>query len=194
MTSDFSVDDLDHLTAVVAASWRAGADRDWSVPAGSLDWSCARTADHAVDTVLAPAFFLASRKVDAYPAGEWSMGPEAGPTAFVEGLETASRILGVVVQAAPADVRAIIWRLQEPTTAPPKDFVPRGAMELILHAHDVASGLGVAFDPPTAGCERLRGHTQHWPMWTIAPGWSPLSMTGDPWADLLRSSGRQPTA
>ena len=60
----FSPGDLAALTEVVAEAWHLGADRDWSVPAGTLEWSCTHTADHAVDTLLAPAFNLASRLED----------------------------------------------------------------------------------------------------------------------------------
>ena len=95
--------DLVELTGIVAAGWRAAAGRDWSVPAGTLDWSCARTADHAVDTVLAPAFFLASRRLDAYPAyGASTPGPEASPDELAGALETATRILVAVVADAAA--------------------------------------------------------------------------------------------
>jgi hypothetical protein len=65
----FSREDLDAVAELVVGSWRSGLDRDWSVPAGTLEWSCGRTADHTVDSVLAIAFFLASRKQDGYP--EW---------------------------------------------------------------------------------------------------------------------------
>ena len=80
--------------------------------------------------------------------------------------------------------------LQRPTimTAPPIDFVPRGATELVLHAHDVCAGLGVPFEPPAALCRRLREHTRPWPMWTVA--WNGLPKTNDPWGDLLAGSGR----
>lgn len=75
----FTCDDLLDLTALVARAWRDGADRDWSAPAGSLDWSCTDTAVHVVDTVLAPAFFLASRKQDDYPGfGVFSPAPTLG--------------------------------------------------------------------------------------------------------------------
>jgi hypothetical protein len=188
----FSCADLDTLAGTVAQAWRSGSDRDWSVPAGSLDWSCTATADHAIDTVLAPAFFLASRKQDDYPAGgPFTMGPDARPDTLIEGIETASRVLIAVVTVADPDVRAVIWRSPRIETRGPADFVPRGALELLVHGHDVCTGLDVAFDPPTELCERLRAHTQLWPHWG-SPGWTQLSMTGNPFVDLLRSSGREP--
>jgi hypothetical protein len=186
----FTVEDLEGLAGLVAGAWRVGLDRDWSVPAGTLEWTCARTADHTLDTVLAPALFLASRRTDDYPAGEpFTLGPDAGPQDLADGVETAARVLAAVVTATPDEVRAIIWRFPRVETRPPADFVPRGALELALHGHDVCAGLGVPFDPPTGLCERLRAHTREWPHWS-SPGWRPLTMTGDPWDDLLRSSGR----
>src|SRR5213082_1091938 len=94
----FTGTDLEALTATVTAAWRSAAHADWSVPAGSLDWTCARTADHTVDTVLAAALFLASRKRDGYPAGEpFTTGANATPAAFIEALEMATRVLVAVV-------------------------------------------------------------------------------------------------
>ena len=140
--------------------------------------------------VLAPAFFLASRKEDGYPAFEpFTLGAQPGPEVLVEGLQTATRILSAVVHAAEPDARAAIWYRPEVEVRGPEDFVPRGALELILHAHDVCTGLDVPFDPPMELCERLRQDTQSWPLWDL-PGWTPPAMTGEPWADLLRSSGR----
>ena len=186
----FSCDDLLALTAEVVDAWRAGADGDWSAPAGTLTWSCTETADHAVDTVFAPALFLASRNQDHYPAfGLSTMGTDASPAVLIEGLQTATTVLAAVVGAAGPETRAIIWRRPTVETAPPADFVPRGALELILHAHDVCAGLGVPFNPGAELCERLRQHTQAWPHWT-SPGWSALALDGDPWTDLLRGSGR----
>src|SRR5688500_9907570 len=116
--------------------------------AGTLEWSCTKTADHVVDAVLAPAFFLASRRLDDYPAGGWSPGENASPEQLADGLEMAARILSAVVRGAEPDTRAIIWRLPHVEARGPIDFVPRGALELILHAHDIAVGLAVDFSPP----------------------------------------------
>jgi len=187
----FSLDDLEAIATEVESSWRSAVDADWSVPAGTVDWTCRATADHAVDTVLAPAFFLASGLQDDYPAFEpFTSGPEATPQQLIDGLATAVRILAAVVTTADPDERAILWRRGgQPHLGAPSDFVPRAGLELVLHAHDVAVGLAVAFDPPRDACDRLRQHTEAWPYWT-SPGWTALTMAGDPWRDLLGSSGR----
>lgn len=185
------MDDLYELSSYVVSAWKAGSDGDWSVPAGTLDWSCTKTADHAVDTLFAPAFFLASRRQDRYPdlGGAFTVGPEARPDQLTEALEVATRVLAAVVAEAGPEVRAMLFRRPEVVTAPPEDFVARGATELILKAYDVAAGLGVPFEPAAELCRRLREHTRPWPMWTVV--WDGLPSTDDPWGDLLTGSGRR---
>lgn len=186
----FTSADLLQLSYQVGQAWAAGAGRDWSVPAGTLEWSCLRTVDHAVDCVYAPAFFLASRRVDDYPdvGFDLTIGAEANPARLAESLQIATRILVAVVRDAGPDVQAIIFRRPEHLSAPAQDFLPRAAVELILHAHDVCSGLRVPFEPPGELCYRLREHTRPWPMWGTT--WANLDRSEDPWVDLLRASGR----
>ena len=186
----FTGHDLTELSDLVATTWSSAAERDWSVPAGTVEWSCIETADHAVDCVYAPAFFLASRRTDAYPdvALDLTLGDGATPLRLVQSLQIASRILAAVVNDAGPDVRAVLFRHPSVLTAPPQDFLARGALELALHAHDVCTGLQVPFEPPAELCERLREHVRPWPMWTLA--WNGLSCSDDPWGDLLVSSGR----
>ena len=98
----FTVDDLYELSDLVVAAWST-ADLDWSVAAGALEWSCRRTADHAVDCVYAPAFFLASRKLGCYPdvGLNLSIGADATPAQLVtECLTTNVRI----ADPSPVDV------------------------------------------------------------------------------------------
>jgi hypothetical protein len=187
----FTTEDLYELSALVATAWTFAADRDWSVAAGTVEWSCIRTADHAVDCVYAPAFFLASRKRDGYPeiGVDLTTGAKANPAGLVQSLRIATRILAAVVNDAGPDVRAIIFRRPEVLIAAPEDFLPRGALELVLHAHDVCMGLQVPFEPPADLCYRLREHTRPWPLWTVA--WNGIAHTEDPWADLLSGAGRQ---
>jgi hypothetical protein len=63
----FTPDDFAELSALVIAAWTSGLDRDWSAPAGTLEWSCFTTADHTIDCVFSYALFLASRRDDVYP-------------------------------------------------------------------------------------------------------------------------------
>ena len=82
----FTAVDLLQLSHLVGQAWTAGVGRDWSVPAGNMEWSCLKTADHAVDCVYAPAFFLASRRVDDYPdvGFDLTIGKAATPARLVE--------------------------------------------------------------------------------------------------------------
>ena len=182
----FSLDDLDQLHDLAIATWRSGAHLDWSVPAGTLEWSCYDTAAHAVDTTFAPAMFLASRRQHAYPAFE-DVRPLAGATVddLIDGLVATSTILHAVIATAPPEARAIIRRWPQPQTAGVEDFAPRGALELILHTYDIASGLQVPFEPDRGACARLAGHTQGW--WPIESEYQP---TGDSWHDLVLRHGR----
>jgi hypothetical protein len=186
----FTVDDLIDISELVAETWLAAADRDWSRQAGTLEWSCLATADHAVDCVYGAAFLLASRRDDTYPeAGDdLTLGDKATPELIVESLRIATRIVVAVVRDAPSDVESIIFQRPEPTVAPPRDFPPRAAAELALHAHDVTVGLGVPFEPPVDVSRRLREHTRPWPLWSVA--WQPLGASDDPWGDMLDASAR----
>ena len=117
-----------------------------------------------------------------------TLGPDATPAVLVESLAIATQILTGVVRDSGPDQLAVIFGRPEVMVAQPEDFVPRGALELILHAHDVCSGLGIPFEPPADLSLRLREHTRRWPMWNLA--WNDLARTDDPWGDLLASSGR----
>lgn len=185
----FGADDLGRLSELVSDVWLSAADADWSVPAGTLEWPCLATADHAVDCVYAPAFFLASRRLDRYPeaGSNLELRESASPEALVESLAIATRVLSSVVTLADEDEEAILFQRPQPITGRPPDFVPRAGVELILHAHDVCSGLGVSFEPPADLVHRLREHTRPWPLW------DDLGTSADPWADLLAASGRSRT-
>ena len=189
----FRAEELDELSELVSQAWTDAGALDWTVPAAGLDWSCLYTADHAVDCVYAPAFFLASRRTDGYPdvGADLMLGAGATPERLVASLQIATRLLVGVVRDAAPDVRAVIFRFPQLELGEPGDFLPRAALELILHAHDVCAGLGVPFVPPTDLCLRLREHTRPWPLWTVA--WHGLPDTDDPWHDLLRGSGRHIT-
>lgn len=185
----FTAEDLLTLTDYVADAWTRGAERDWSAPAGTLEWSCNKTADHAYDATLAIGMFLASRRTDRYPdLAEFSVGPDPQPDQFVDAIRVAGRLVAGVVAITPDGVEAIIHR-NPVKTATREDFAPRAALELVLHGHDVAAGLAVTFEPPADVCARLRDHTVDWRHWNGGV-WPALQITDDPWGDLVTASGR----
>jgi hypothetical protein len=63
----FTCEDLEELTRLVMDAWSHGLDRDWSVRAGTLEWSCSRTAAHAVDAVA---------RIRTGPAGRLVTSPQ----------------------------------------------------------------------------------------------------------------------
>jgi hypothetical protein len=181
----FTVDDFERLSGLVLDAWGSAVDRDWSVPAGTLEWSCFLTADHTVDCVFSYAFFLASRRLGTIPPfGELHALPGAAPLDLIDGLRASCMMLSAVIKAAEPGTRAVLWGLPGLAPGSPDDFAARGGHELILHAHDVCTGLGVPFDPPRDLCEGLRATTRAWP---VGPEIEP---TGDAWSDLLERSGR----
>jgi hypothetical protein len=185
MAGPFTVDDFDAVSALALESWWWGVELDWSVPAGTLEWSCFTTADHTVDCVFSYALFLASRRQDRYPNfTELHALDDATPTDLMYGLQAVCTMLSSVIRSAPSDARAIIRYRPQPETGTPDDFAARGAHELILHAHDVCAGLGIPFTPPRALCQRLWDHTHDWPYGRE------VEATDDPWSDLLARSGR----
>jgi hypothetical protein len=185
VTAAFTVDDFDAVAALVLDAWWSGVELDWSVPAGTLEWSCFTTADHTIDCVFSYALFLASRRQDRYPNfTELHALDDATPTDLLYGLQAVCTMLSSVIRTAPDDVRAIIRYRPQPETGSPADFAARGAHELILHAYDGCTGLGIAFAPPRDLCGRLWEHTSGWPFRRV------VNATDDPWSDLLDRSGR----
>ena len=111
-------------------------------------------------------------------------GGKTGTPEIIEGLQAVCRMLSAVIRAAAPDTRAVILRWPSVETGTPSDFAARGALEMVLHANDICSGLGVGFEPPRVICARLRDQTEGW------PGQQPITPSGDAWTDLLARSGR----
>jgi hypothetical protein len=77
----FTADDLTFLTAIVSDAWLSAADLDWSVPAGTLDWS-----DRTME-----------------------LGDDATPESLVESLQMATRVLSALVRDTDPSVRSILF-------------------------------------------------------------------------------------
>jgi hypothetical protein len=172
-------DDL--LEAAVAShgALEDASDRDWSVRAGALEWTCRRTLDHIPDTLLLYAAHLATRTARPLPFLR-NGDPEAPVRHLLRSVQSAAAILADVARAAdPAD------RGYHPAgMADPSGFVAMGCDEILVHTHDIADGLALHFVPPRALCESVLAR--------LFP-WAPADASGvEPWSVLLWANGRGP--
>ncbi|MGW9025018.1 GNAT family N-acetyltransferase [Streptomyces sp. NPDC055722] len=160
------------------AALRAGVDRDWSkVRAGRLEWDCRRAAEHIAGDLFAYAGQLAGRAQDAYVPFDIVLEDDACNEGALQVIETAGVLLAAVVSTTPRQVRA--FHPYPFRSADREGFAAMGVAEVLLHTHDMAQGLGLAYEPPAELCEdvltRLFPHVRPDP---------------DPWRTLLWATGR----
>jgi hypothetical protein len=166
--------DVITAAAVSRKALEPALDRDWSVKAGDLEWSCRRTLDHIVDSLMLYAASLASRAT-----GRLSPPRNGNPDASVEELLTslgaAAAIVAEVARAAPPGTRAF----HPAGMADVSGWLALACEEILLHTDDIAQGLGLRFRPPEELAARIRAR--------IFP-WAPADL--DPWAALRWAAGR----
>jgi hypothetical protein len=166
--------DVITAAAVSRKALEPALNRDWSVKAGDLDWSCRRTLDHIVDSLMLYAAYLASRA-----KGRLSPPRNGNPEASVEELLTslgpAAAIMAEVARAAPPGTRAF----HPAGMADVSGWLALACEEILLHTDDIAHGLGLHFRPPDDLSARVRAR--------IFP-WAPAEI--DPWAALRWAAGR----
>jgi Mycothiol maleylpyruvate isomerase N-terminal domain len=121
------------------------ADRDWRVPAGSLDWSCWTTAAHVAHDLLAYAGQVVARPQHAYLPFDLTVRPDAAPPAVLEVVVACGKLLSGALSAAAPDARGWHWG---PTG--PGGFAALGVNEILVHTYDIAQGLGIGWMPPEA--------------------------------------------
>ncbi|MFD8233746.1 GNAT family N-acetyltransferase [Streptomyces sp. NPDC059696] len=156
----------------------AVAGRDWEgVRAGRLEWSCLETAVHIAEDLIAYAGQLAGREQEAYTPFEMALEKDAGNAGAVQVIRTTGALLAAAVRTAPRHVRA--FHPYPFRSANREGFAAMGVAEVLLHTHDIAEGLGVAYEPAPELCEFVLGRIfPH-----VQPG-------PTPWAALLWATGR----
>jgi hypothetical protein len=126
------------------------ADRDWSVPAGELEWSARKTLEHAANTQLFYAVHLATRALDRLVVPR-CFDADTSVADLLSILESRAAVLAEVVKAAPPDARGY-HRTGSPD---PSGFAAMGANEVLIHTDDIARGFDVQFSPPAPLCRRI---------------------------------------
>lgn len=146
----------------------------WDGPAGQLEWSCHYTLAHIVDAL----FWYAANAVrgQTVEAASPDVPPEMPLEQLVDAVRSGSELLAFVVERLGPDARGF----HGDGIADRSGFASMGCDEMLIHAYDIAGGLGLAFEPPMDVAERT--------LRRLFP-WAPAD--GDPWAMLLWANGRQ---
>lgn len=143
-------DDVDAAVEEMLGVLGPEVDRDWSVRAGRLEWSCTRTAAHVAHDLLAYAGQLAAQPADAYLPCDLTVRDGATPEDVLRVVTACGGLLGTALRAAASDTRAWHWGSTDPT-----GFAALGMNETLVHTWDVCQGLGLPWRPPTSMCEAV---------------------------------------
>lgn len=162
---------------------------DWSRPAGSLSWDCWETAEHLADDLFAyaaelgspvgateePVPFVLVRTAPGKPRSTIFAQRDAGPEGLLRVLESCGALLVAMVRTAPPEARAFHGF----GTTDAAGSAAMGLVETLVHADDLARGLGLAWEPPADLCARVLHR-----LFPDAPGGYA------PWPTLLWATGR----
>ena len=184
-----NADDVTLAVSLAHRSLAAAAGRDWHVAAGGLAWTCWETVEHMADDLFAYAVQIApgrpsvtthvpfgwQRRRAGGPALTVFVDPADGTHGLLEVLEACGALLAATVRTAPPE------RLSFHSYGPsdPSGFAAMGVVEVLVHMHDVAAGLGLDWTPPADLCAAA--------LRRLFPG-APTG--GDPWPALLTVTGR----
>ena len=158
---------VDLLTPVIDAA-------AWDRPAGALTWSCHRTLAHMPDCLYWYAANLARRSIRS--VGSPDIATEA-VTELVDMITSSAELLAIAVEAADEAARG--WH--PAGIADRSGFAAMGCDELLVHAYDVAVGLGLTYAPPPDVAARVTRRLFPW-----APD------DAEAWPALLWANGRSP--
>lgn len=173
-----TADDLDAAVSTTVTALRPATGRDWSVPAGALEWDCWHTAEHIGDCLLSYAGQLVAQPTTRFVRFEVTADKDASPAEVLEFAEAGGRILAATVRTSSPQVRG--WH---PTgMADPEGFAGMGCIEALVHGHDIAQGLGLALEPPRQVCTRVLAR--------LFPHAAADLADLDPWMALLWATGR----
>ncbi|MEU9150096.1 GNAT family N-acetyltransferase [Streptomyces sp. NPDC048417] len=171
-------DQVIEAVASCVAALRPTVARDWTeVKAGNLDWNCHETAVHVADDLVAYAGNLAGRAQDAYVPFELKLDDGTDNSGLLHVIETTGALLAATVRTTPRAIRA--FHPYPFRSADRVGFAAMGVAEVLLHAHDMATGLGVPYRPSDELAESVL--TLLFPH--VQPG-------PTPWETLLWATGR----
>ncbi len=169
-------DDIRETASVCRRALQPAADLNWDRSAGDLEWSCRTTLAHILAALLFYAINLAMRSTEPRASGQ--ADPTLPIPELLEALEGRAALLAEVCTVAPPGARGAHDEWGMPDAS---GFAALACNEMLVHAGDIASGLGIGFDPPRDICARVLAR--------LFP-WTPRDE--DQWETLRWASGRRP--
>jgi hypothetical protein len=177
------------LSVRLAVDALAAARAGWDGQAGEVTWTCWETAEHIADDLFAYAVEIArtTREEPGYapftltarreggPGVSLFADPAAGPSGLLRVLDACGGLLAAAVRAAPPEARGYHVRGRSDA----EGFAAMGVAEVLVHTADIATGLGVPWEPPADLCARV-----------LARLFPDVEVAGDPWRTLLWATGR----
>ncbi len=170
-------DDLPAAASLCRETLAPWLDRDWSGPAGDLEWSCRRTLDHIVDTQLFLAGNAALRSTSRVLPPR-NGDPEADLPRLLDTVVTGATVLERVCAGMEPEERGFHPAGQ----ADAEGFRAQGCAEILQHTYDIANGLGESFRAPDGLSDRIVARLFPW-----APAEAECP---DRWEALLWAAGR----
>jgi hypothetical protein len=165
--------DVEAAAAEMMRVLRPHTGADWSVRAGSLEWTCWTTAAHVAHDLLSYAGQVAGRPGRAYLPFDLVIASDASPGDVLDVVGACATLLGRAIAGASPTDRGWHWG-----PCDPEGFAAMGVAETVLHTYDITRGLGAAWLPPPALCSAVLRR-----LFPDAPD-------GDPPRVLLWSTGR----
>jgi uncharacterized protein (TIGR03083 family) len=150
------------------------ANEDWTRIAGELDWDCRAVLEHMTIALDRYALYLAGPASERLPF-QMSFSPESSIVDILRALELRAAVLCQVARSTPAGTRGY-HSYGRPDA---EGYLAMGCIELLIHADDIARGLGTTFTPPTDLVARV--------LERLFP-WAPTDV--DPWLSMQWVTGR----
>ena len=119
------------------------AGLDWSATAGDLEWDCRQTLEHVTTVQIFLASNAANESRSRLP-GARTNNPDQSIAELVTLHRALANVLAAVLRSMPEDARGF----HPAGLADRHGFAAMACTETLVHAADIAQGLGLDFAPP----------------------------------------------
>lgn len=127
------------------------AERDWSLAAGDLTWTCRATAEHIASDLIAYAGQLIGEPSSGFVPFDIQVEAEATNHGLVSVIRTTGGLLAAAVATVAASARG--WHPHG--MGDREAFAAMGIVETFVHTRDIAQGLGLNWSAPEDLCEKV---------------------------------------